>query len=328
MRRREFIGLATGAVVGWPRKARAQQARKVPVIGFLTQGFSNATGPGTAIAGLTDGLRKEGYLDGETIRIEARWGEGKPEPLAGFAEELVRLKVDVLVANARSSIEAAKAATRDIPIVAIDLESDPVASGYVASLGAPGGNITGLFLDAPDLTGKLLQLVRDVVPDARRIAVLWDANTGEYQLHALSAAAKATAVDVQVIEFRSSIAMEPALTSGLKEQPQALIALGSPIINGLANRIAEIATTHRTPSVSIFRSFPDSGGLMSYGPILPVWFQHLGRYVAIVLKGAKPAEVPVYRPNDFQLILNLKAATAMGITFSSSLLAQANEVIE
>ena len=328
MRRREFIGLATGAVVGWPLKARAQQARKVPVIGFLTPGFSNATGPGTTIAGLTDGLRKEGYLDGETIRIEARFAEGKPESLAGFAEDLVRLKVDVLVTTARPSIEAAKAATRDIPIVALDLESDPVASGYVASLAAPGGNITGLFLDAPDLTGKWLQLVRDVVPDARRIAVLWDANTGEYQLRAFFAAAKATAVDVQVIEFRNSTAMEPALTSGLKEQPQALIALGSPIINLLTNRIAEIATTHRTPSVSLFRSFPDSGGLMSYGPILPVWFQHLGRYVANILKGAKPAEVPVYRPNDFQLILNLKAAMALGITFSSSLLAQANEVIE
>jgi putative ABC transport system substrate-binding protein len=217
MRRREFIGLATGAVVGWPLKARAQQARKVPVIGFLTPGFSNANGPGTTFAGLTDGLRKEGYLDGETIRIEARFAEGKPESLAGFAEDLVRLKVDVLVTAARPSIEAAKAATRDIPIVALDLESDPVASGYVASLAAPGGNITGLFLDAPDLTGKWLQLVRDVVPDARRIAVLWDANTGEYQLRALSAAAKATAVDVQVIEFRNSTAMEPALTSGLSK---------------------------------------------------------------------------------------------------------------
>jgi putative tryptophan/tyrosine transport system substrate-binding protein len=144
MQRREFMaGLAGAAAL--PAMARAQQMRRVPVIGFLTPGFSDATGPGTTIAGLTDGLRKEGYSDGETIRIEARWGQGKPETLAGFAEELVRLNVDVLVATARPSIEAARAATRKIPIVALDLESDPVASGYVASLAAPGGNITGYF---------------------------------------------------------------------------------------------------------------------------------------------------------------------------------------
>jgi putative tryptophan/tyrosine transport system substrate-binding protein len=166
------------------------------------------------------------------------------------------------------------------------------------------------------------------VPAARKIAALWDANTGEYQLRALSAAAKAMEVDVRVLEFRNSNGMEPALTTGLKERPQALISLGSPIINALANRIAEITTTHRMPSISVFRSFPDSGGLMSYGPILPVWYQQLGHYVAIVLKGAKVAEVPLYRPDHFQLILNAKAATAIGVTFSPSLLAQANEVIE
>ena len=328
MRRREFIGLSTGVLISSPLGLRAQQTRKVPVIGFLTPGFSNATDPGAAIVGLRDALRKEGYSDGETIRIEPRWAEGKPETLPEFAQELVGLKVDILVATARPSIEAAKAATKDIPIVAVDLETDPVASGYVASLATPGKNITGLFLDAPGLTGRWLQLVRDVVPDARKIAVLWDANTGEFQLRALTDAAKTVAIDLQVLEFRNAAEMESVLTTGIKERPQALISLGSPIINARANRIADITTTNRIPAVSIFRSLPDSGGLMSYGPNLPIWYQHLGRYVATVIRGAKPAETPVYRPTDFQLVLNSKAARATGITFSPNLLAQANEVLE
>ena len=331
MRRREFIAALTGATVGWSLEARGQRARKIPVIGFLTPGFPpgpNVTSAST-FAYFIDGLRKAGYVDGETVRIEARFAQGKPETLAGFAEEFVGLKVDVLIATARPSIEAAKAATRDIPILAFDLESDPVASGYVASLAAPGGNITGLFLDAPGLAGKWLQQIREVVPDARKIAVLWDASTGEFQLRALSAAAKAISVDLQVLEFRGATGMQSALVTGLKERPQALIQLGSPLINQLANRIAEITTTHRMPAISMFRNFPENGGLMSYGPVLPIWYHLLAtRYVAAILKGAKPADMPVDRPTLFELVLNVKAATAMGLTISTGLLAQADEVIE
>ena len=326
MRRRDFISSLAGAAVGWPLGARAQQARKLPVIGLLYPGFSTP-GPGTVME-IMGGLRKAGYVDGETVRIEARYALGKPELIAGFAEELVRLKVDVLIAIARPGIEAAKAATRELPIVAFDLESDPVASGYIASYAAPGGNVTGVFLDAPGLTGKWLQQVREVVPDARRIAVLWDAGTGEYQLRALSAAAKAMSVDLQVLEFRSATEMESALVAGLKELPQALIQLGSPLIRELAKRLADISTEHRMPAISMFRNFPDSGGLMSYGPVLPVWFQIVGRYVTTILKGAKPADVPVDRPHYFEMVLNVKAATAMGLKFPVGLLAQADEVIE
>ena len=331
MRRRDFTTLLGGAAAAWTLSARAQQARRLPVIGFLNIGFPpgpNLTGSST-FTDFSNGLRKAGYVDGETVRIEARFALGKPEALKGFAEELVRLKVDVLVAVARPSIEAAKAATRDIPIVANDLESDPVASGYAASLAAPGGNITGLFLDAPGLTAKWLQQIKEAVPDARRIAVLWDANTGEYQLRALTAAAKAMSVDLQALEFRNAAGMESALIDGLKERPQALIQLGSPLIRQLANRVAEITAAHRLPAISMFRSFPDSGGLMSYGPVIPVWFQLLGsRYVAAILKGAKPADMPVGRPTHFEMVLNVKAAAAMGLKIPVSLLAQADEVIE
>jgi ABC-type uncharacterized transport system substrate-binding protein len=328
MRRREFITILGGAAAGWPLAAKAQQARSLPVIGFLHPGFPSYTGYGAPIVYLKDGLREAGYVEGETVRIEARWGLGKPDTMPALAEELVRLKVDVLVATARPSIEAAKSATKELPIVALDLESDPVASGFVASLAAPGGNITGLFLDAPGLTGKWLQLIREVVPDARRIAVLWDANTGEYQLRAMSAAAKAMSIDLQVLEFRNAVGMESALTAGLKERPQALSQLGSPLINAAGKSIADFLATHRIPGISMFRSFPESGGVMSYGPDLSVWFRRLGRYVSAVLKGAKPADLPVEQPANFELIVNLKAATALGLTVPHSLLARADEVIE
>jgi putative tryptophan/tyrosine transport system substrate-binding protein len=325
MRRRMFMTLLGGAAAAWPFASRAQPARALQVVGFLSPGFP----PGPAsFTGLKDSLRELGYVEGETIKMEARWGHGKTETLPGFAEELVRLKVDVIVAIARPSIEAAKAATSELPIVGIDLESDPIASGFVTTLAAPGGNITGLFLDLPSLAGKWLQLVREVAPDAQRIAILWDANTGEYQLRAMSDAAKAMSMDLRVIEFRNAMGMENALTAGLKEGPQALIQLGSPLINQLANRIADISATHRIPAISPFRAFSDSGGVMSYGPVLSVWYRRLGRYVSTILKGAKPAAMPVERPTNFEFIVNLKAATAMGVKIPLGMLLRADEVIE
>jgi putative ABC transport system substrate-binding protein len=328
MKRREFISLVGSAAVAWPVTARAQPPRRLQVVGFLSPGFPTYTGPGTSFTGLKDGLREIGYVEGETVKIEARFGHGRTETLPGFAEELVRLKVDVVVAIARPSIEAAKAATSELPIVALDLESDPVASGFVTSLAAPGGNITGLFLDLPSLAGKWLQLVREVVPDARRIAILWDANTGEYQLRVMSDAAKAMSVDLMVLEFRNAPGMESALTAGLKERPQALIQLGSPLINQLANRTADLLAKHRIPAISPFRSFSESGGVMSYGPVLSVWYRRLGRYVSTILKGAKPAALPVEQPTNFEFIVNLKVATTMGLAIPPGMLLRADEVIE
>jgi putative ABC transport system substrate-binding protein len=273
-------------------------------------------------------LRELGYVDGETVKIEVRWGQGRTETLPTFAAELVRLKPAVIVAIGRPSIEAARAATKELPIVALDLESDPIASGYVASWAAPGGNLSGLFLDLPGLTGKWMQLIREVVPEARRIAVLWDATTGEYQLRAISAVAKTASVDLQVLEFRNAASMENALGAGLKERPQALIQLGSPLISQLGKRIAEIVAAHDVPAISQFRSFSEGGGLMSYGPVLSAWFRALGPYVSAILKGAKPATLPVEQPTNFELIVNAKAAAALGIKVPQSILLGADEVIE
>ena len=328
MKRRDAV-FALVALGATPLAARAQPARRLPVVGFLHPGFPATTGATIpqSLAGLRDGLRDLGYIEGENIKLEARWAHGKPETLPGLAEELVRLKIDVLVATAPPSVLAAKHATVTVPIVANDLETDPVASGLVSGLAKPGGNITGLFLDLPGLTGKWLQLAREVVPGARRIAVLWDRTTGEYQLRAITAAAKAVSVELQILEFRDSAGMESVLNARLKEQPQALILLGSPLINQFGNRLADFSVTHRLPGISPFRSFPESGGMMSYGPNLSIWFRALAPYVSKILKGAKPGDLPIEQPSNFELVLNLKTAKALGIVIPQSVLLRADEVI-
>ena len=327
MNRRDTV-LALVALGAVPLAAKAQQARKLPAIGYLNPGFPGLTSVGLTVTGLREGLRDIGYVEGETIKIEYRWGLGQPETLPGLAEELVRLKVDVLVAAGPPSVKAAKGATADLPIVAVDLESDPVASGFVANLAMPGRNITGLFLDLPGLAGKWLQLVREVVPGARRIAVLWDASTGPYQLRAITAAAKALSVDLQVLEFRDSDEMGSALRAGLKERPQAIVQLGSPLINQLAPRIADFLATHRLPGISPFRAFSESGGMISYGPNLSILYRRLGPYISKILNGAKPRDLPVEQPTNFELVVNLKAAKALGITVSKEMLLRADEVIQ
>ena len=325
MRRREFLTLLGGAGA-WPLVARAQQG-KVPVIGFLHPGLPDGIGS-PAFSSLRDGLRDVGYIEGETVKIEARWARGKPETLPQLTRELIQLHVDVLVPTARPSIEAARAATTDLPIVANDLESDPVASGYVASLAHPGGNLTGLFLDAPSLCGKWLQQISDIVPAAKRIAVLWDSTTGTYQLDAIKTAATTASIDVVVMEFRDNAGLDPALEAGLKQGPQAVIQLGSPLTRQAGTRTAQILSAHHIPGISQFRTFPDGGGLMSYGPDLISLYRRIGPIVGKILHGVRPADLPIERPTKFELVINLKAAKALGVTIPSLLLATADEVIE
>ena len=325
MNRRDTI-LALAALGAAPLATHAQPARKIPVIGFLHPGFPGPSG--STYKSLRDSLRALGYIDGESIKIEARWANGKPEALPGFAQELVRQKVDVLVTIARPSIMAAKAATTDLPIVAIDLETDPVASGLVTSLRRPGGNITGLFLNHAELAGKWLQLVKEVVPGARRIAVLWDANTGPYQIGAITAVAKTMGVSLQILEFRDTAGIQGALNAGLKDRPEALVQLGSPLINQAGKAIAEFLATHRLPGISPFRNFADNGGLLSYGPNLSIMFGRVGSYISKIHKGAKPGDLPIEQPTHFELIVNQKVAKAMGIKLPPAILVRADEVIE
>lgn len=325
-RRATLFGLAAlGAV---PLVARAQRSQGIPVIGFLHPGFPGIAGTNPAAAATRRSLRRNGFIDGETIRIEYRWGQGKPETLAGLAAELVRLRVDAIVPIGAPSVTAAKNATRAIPIIAADLESDPVASGFVASLARPGGNITGLFLDQAGMAEKWLQLMKEVLPGAKRVAVLWDANTGPYQRDAIMAAAKAMAVEVRLLEFRDLAGLESVLAAGLKERPQTLVQLSSPLISQFGNRIAEFLATHHLPGISPFREFPTSGGLMSYGPNRTLFFDRLGYYISRIVKGVPPGELPVEQPTHFEFVVNLKTARALGLKLPIAVLARADEVIE
>jgi ABC-type uncharacterized transport system substrate-binding protein len=324
MRRRDFISLLGGVAAG-PLVARAQQAA-APVIGFLHPGFPDSGSP--VFDALREGLREVGYVEGDTIKVEARWARGKPEILPRLTQELLQLRAVILVATARPSIEAARAATTELPIVANDLESDPVASGYVESLAHPGGNLTGVFLDAPTLCGKWLQQIGDIVPGVTKIAALWDTTTGTYQLDAIKGAAKAKSIDLSVMEFRDSAGLERELELGLNQGPQAVVQLGSPLIRQAGRRVAEILSTRRIPGISQFRTFPDGGGLMSYGPDLIQLFRRVGPYVSKILHGARPADLPIERPTKFELVINLKAAKALGVTIPDSLLATADDTIE
>lgn len=327
MNRRDTL-LAIAALGGSSSAVLAQQGNKIPVIGFLHPGSANATrGPANAIEGLRAGLSSQGYVEGKTIRIEERWAQGKPEQLPALAQGLIGLKVDLIVAVAPPSVKAALASSKDVPIVAHDLETDPVAGGLIANLAKPGGNLTGLFLNHADLAAKWLQLITEVLPSARRMAVLWDVNTGPYQIGAIKAAAVAKSVQLSVHEFRGADGLQRALDDGLKVKPDAFVQLGSPFVNQAAKAIADSLAAQRVPGISPFRAFAENGGLLSYGVNLPVMYRSLAPYIAKILRGAKPGELPIEQPTHFELLVNLKTAKAMGIKIPQAVQTRADELL-
>ncbi len=327
MNRRTAVGTLAALGVA-PFIVMAQPGRRLPVIGLLHPGFeASSTGPGKIMTGLLDGLRSLAYVEGESIKIEPRWAQGRAEALPGLAQELVRLKVHVLVAVSPAAVRAAKGATHDIPIVALDLESDPVASGFVASLARPDGNLTGLFLDLPGLAAKWLQLIREVIPGMRRVDVLWDANTGQSQLSAIKAAAQAMTVGIQVLAFREPNEIDMVFNAKAQERSQAVVLLGSPLINLSAKRIADILAARKLPAISPFRSFPEAGGLMSYGPDLLATYRSFAPIISKILKGSRPGDLPIEQPSRFEMLVNLKAAQALGLIIPQAVLLRADEVI-
>ncbi|MFO1087678.1 MAG: ABC transporter substrate-binding protein [Reyranellaceae bacterium] len=326
MKRRAFCGTLAGAVVSRPLAAGAQRSKKIPVVGFIHPGGPEVGS--LVIDSLREGLREVGYVEGESITLEIRWAHGKPELLPGLIQELIQLGADVLVPTARPSIEAARAATTTLPIVANDLESDPIASGYTTSLARPSGNLTGVFLDAPTMCRKWLQQINDVVPRVAKVGVLWDVTTGTFQLEATRAGAKERSLNLVVMEFRDASELETALKRGVADDPDAIMQLGSPLIRQGAPLIAEMLSRHRIPAISQFRTYPDSGGLMSYGPDLAYLWRRISFQVSRVLRGARPADLPIERPTRFELVINMKSARTLGVTVPTVLLAAADEVIE
>jgi putative tryptophan/tyrosine transport system substrate-binding protein len=327
MRRKIILGVGAGALAT-PLAAFAQQGRKIPVVGVLHPGSPPPAPLPPSMIGLQQGLREAGYIEGQTILVEYRYAGGRPETMPGLALELVKLKVDVLYAASAGSINALKAVAGTIPVVAADLEVDPIASGFAASFRRPGGNITGMFLDAPGIAGKWLQMLTEVVPGMKSAAVLSSAVSSQWQLESLKAAARTLSIALDVVELRNPAELEALLGTALKKRPQALIQLSSPIVSQFQARIAKFTQDHRLPAISMYTAFPERGGLMSYGPDLPVFFRRVAVYVDRILKGAKPADIPIEQPTTFEMVVNMKTAKALGLKIPETILLQATRLIE
>jgi putative ABC transport system substrate-binding protein len=326
VRRREFIALAAGAAAVWPLAARAQQPGKLPTIGFL--GPSTPSVGGQWFAAFVQRLRELGWIEGRTVAIEVRWAEGRSERFAEIAAEFVRLKVDVILTHNTPPVLAAKQATSIIPIV-FATAGDPVGAGLVASLARPGGNVTGLSSQVTDTAGKRLELLREVVPGVRRLAIL--GNTGNpftvLEIGEVQAAASTLGLEVATFEIRRAEDIAPAFEA-LKGRAEALYVATDPLLNTNRLRIVILALGARLPTMHGFREDVEAGGLMSYGANFPDLFRRAADYVDKILRGAKPGDIPVQQPTKFELVINLTTAKALGLTIPEAFLLRADEVIE
>jgi putative ABC transport system substrate-binding protein len=320
LKRREVTTLLAGAAA-WPLAARAQPARNRKV-GFLHPGQS-------AIVNARTVALREGLTDDPlNIELIIRLADGDLSRLPALASDLVSNRVDAIVAAAPPAVQAAAGATTNIPVIAVDLESDPVASGFVVSLARPGRNITGVLLDFPDFSAKCLQLLIESVPTLAGVGVLWEPSTGSLQLKAVEAAAHAFGISVQVFEARRVADIAEAFYTFDRSRVQGTLLLSSPLIAGSPQLIADLATRRNIPTISLFPDIAREGGLLAYGPDLQDLFRQAGAMVRKVLQGAKVAELPAQRPTRFQLVANLKTAKLIGVTLPPTLLARADEVIE
>jgi putative ABC transport system substrate-binding protein len=326
MRRREFISLLGGAAAAWPLAAHAQQVAKLPTIGFL--GPNTRSSGSEWVAAFVQRLRALGWIEGRTVAIEYRWAEGHNERYAEFAAEFVRLKVDVIVVSGTPAVMAAKQATSVIPIV-FATAGDPVGNGLVASLALPGGNVTGLATLSADLASKRLELLREVVPGLRRLAIMADIGNPftVLELGEVQTVAKTLGLEVVTLEIRRSQDIMPAFDA-LKDRSEALYVCISPLASTNQIPINILAVGMRLPTMHGSRDYVEAGGLMSFGANYPDQFRHAADYVDKILRGAKPGNIPVEQPIKFDFVVNLITAKALGMTLPPALLTRADEVIE
>jgi ABC-type uncharacterized transport system substrate-binding protein len=325
VKRREFITLLGGAAA-WPLAARAQQVGKLPTIGFLGANTPSVQSQWTGA--FVQRLRELGWIEGRNLAIEYRWAETRFERSPEIIAEFVRLKVDVIVTHATANILAAKQGTSLIPIVFAAV-ADPVGIGVVESLARPGGNVTGLSNQFTDVAGKRVELLREVVPGLRRLAIL--ANVGianaVLEIDEVQAAARTLGLEVATSDIRRAEDIAPAFAA-LKGRAEALYVFGEPLTNTNRAQIGALALAARLPTVAGFREFVDAGGLISYGANLADQFRRASDYVDKILRGAKPGDIPVEQPTKFDFAINLKTAKAIGLTIPETFLARADEVIE
>jgi putative tryptophan/tyrosine transport system substrate-binding protein len=319
--RRAF--LAVGFLIA-PLAAAAQPAGRSPRIGILRPGSP----PDPLLDAFRQGLRELGYDEGRNISIEYRWAEGRDERLPELAADLVRLKVDVIVEGA-GAVEAAMQATQVIPIVIPNTAGDPVRRGLVTSLARPGGSITGLTSQSGELPGKWMELLKETIPGLSRVTVLWNPAGDPSQVKASEAAARSLGLRLHVMQVGRADGLEPALAEARKQNAGALIALGSFFFYVNRIRLVEFAAKYRMPTIYSQREYVvGSGGLISYGADLPHQFRRAAAYVDKILKGAKPADLPVEQPTKFELVINLRTAKTLGLTIPPAVLARADEVIQ
>jgi putative tryptophan/tyrosine transport system substrate-binding protein len=325
MKRRDFVAALASVVSGLPFAAFAQQIGR-PVVGFFYPGPKLAAP--SRIKAFLAGLRSGGFSEPQKVTLDAKITDGDASRMGPMANDLAVQKVDLILAVSSVAVLAAKKATNTIPIVAIDLESDPVSNGLINSSARPGGNITGVFLDFPDFGKKWLEMLREAIPRLSSIAVLWDPGTAPTQLNAVKAAASSLNLRLELFEVRSRGDLQAAFPSATQRAVDGVVVLSSPLIGANTNLLAELALTQKLPAVTLFTDFARQGGLMAYGPNLLAHYRQAGVMAARILGGAKPAELPIEAPTRFEFVLNLKTADALGLVMPPSILLRADEVIE
>jgi putative tryptophan/tyrosine transport system substrate-binding protein len=325
LKRRDFITLLGGAAV-WPMAARAQQAGKLPTIGFFSP--RTAAAARLSVAALVQRLGELGWIEGRTVAIQYRWADGHDEQLAAIASEFARLKVDVIVTHATEPVKAAKQATAGIPIVFASA-ADPVSNGLVASLSRPGGNVTGISSLTVELAGKRLELLRELIPSVHRLAIMSNADGpgAVREMADAQAAARTLGLKIVTSEIRRAEDIAPAFEA-LKGRADALYVVTDPLVNTNRIRINALALGARLPTMHGSRDYVDAGGLISYGPDVLSMYRRAAELVDKILRGAKPADIPVEQPTRFNLVVNLKTANALGLAIPEAFLARADQVIE
>jgi putative ABC transport system substrate-binding protein len=329
MQRRDFITLLGGATVAWPLTARAQQPGRVRRIGVLLPGNSATAVRNPRMQAFYKALQELGWVEGQNIAFERRWAEGRDERLTDLAIELARLNVDVIVTASTHPAKAAKSATSTIPIVVMD-PGDPVATGLVAGLASPGGNVTGVSSIAPDLAAKRLEILKETAPKIYRVLILFNATIppAEVAMKEMTVAAPVLGLQVQSVPVQGPTGFDDAFGMVTRDHAEGLVVFADPLTFSHQQLIVDFAAKTRIAAMFAAREFVDIGGLMSYGPSYPGMFGRGAYYVDRILRGTKPADLPVEQPTKFELVINLKTAKALGLEVPPSLLTRADEVIE
>jgi len=321
MKRRSLL---LGALAAPALGARAQPALRE--VGFAHPGAGD--GANTRLQAFAAGLKQQGFTEGSNVAVVARWAANDPARLAAGIDELIQRKVSAMLLVGRPATLLGRAATSTIPLIALDLESDPVQSGFIKSLSRPGGNLTGLYFDFPEFSGKLLQLLSEAVPGLARLAALWDPTAGSVPLDTLKAAAAERGLPVTVVKVEKPDDIDPAVAAAAAGGAQAAIALSSPVFGTEPRRLAGSALQHRLPLITQFPEYAEAGGLMAYGISIVDLFRQGGEVVGKALAGTAPADLPVERPSRVRLVVNAATARAMGLKIPDVVLARSDEVVE